>query len=61
MITEMDLGDIQGNIVKAYGRYGFPLARHIFYKITSAEAGCQFVTAVTPLITTFLIFAGARQ
>src|SRR5437899_954810 len=52
MITELDLGDIQGNIVKAYGRYGFPVARHILYHVTSAEAGRQFVTDVIPLMTT---------
>ena len=52
MISEMDLGDIQGNIVKAYGRYGFPFARHTFYNVTSAEIGREFVRQITPLVTT---------
>ena len=52
MISQMDLGDIQGNIVKAYGRFGFPVARHVFYNIGSAEVGRQFVTDITPLVTT---------
>jgi deferrochelatase/peroxidase EfeB len=52
MITQSDLGDIQGNIAKAYGRYGFPLARHILYQVNSAEVGRQFVAAITPLVTT---------
>ena len=52
MITQLDLADIQGNIVKAYGRYGFPVARHIFFHITKAQAGRDFVSNVTPLITT---------
>jgi hypothetical protein len=52
MISQLDLGDIQGNIVKAYGRFGFPVARHVFYNISSAEVGRQFVTDITPLVTT---------
>ena len=52
MISNMDLGDIQGNIVKAYGRFGFPVARHVFYHVSSAEVGRQFVTDITPLVTT---------
>jgi deferrochelatase/peroxidase EfeB len=52
MISYMDLGDVQGNIVKAYGRYGFPVARHVFYHVRSAEVGRQFVTDITPLVTT---------
>jgi deferrochelatase/peroxidase EfeB len=52
MISQLDLGDIQGNIVKAYGRFGFPVARHVFYNIGSAEVGRQFVTDITPLVTT---------
>jgi len=50
MISQLDLGDIQGNIVKAYGRFGFPVARHVFYNIGSAEVGRQFVTDLTPLV-----------
>ena len=52
MISQLDLGDIQGNIVKAYGRFGFPVARHVFYNISSPEVGRQFVTDITPLVTT---------
>ena len=55
----MDLGDIQGNIVKAYGRYGFPVARHIFYHVTSAEVGRQFVADITPLVTTSIPWLNA--
>lgn len=52
MITPLDLGDIQGNIVKAYGRYGFPFARHIFFHVNSPADGRRFVTEITPLVTT---------
>lgn len=49
---ELDLHDIQGNIVKAYGRYGFPKGRYVFFGVTNAEQGRRFVTALAPLITT---------
>ena len=52
MISKLDLQDIQGNIVKAYGRYGFPLARYVFYRVNHGAAGRRFVQAVTPLVTT---------
>ena len=52
MISDMDLGDIQGNIVKAYGRYGFPVARHTFYHVSSPEVGRQFIADLMPLVTT---------
>ena len=50
--TNLDLHDIQGNIVKAYGRYGFPKGRYVFFAVTSREAGRQFVQALAPTITT---------
>lgn len=50
--TDLDLHDIQGNIVKGYGRYGFPKARYVFFRINSAECGCRFVFQLLPLITT---------
>ncbi len=50
--SRLELEDIQGNIVKAYGRYGFPLARYVFYRVDDAEKGRKFVEDVTPLVTT---------
>jgi len=52
MISKLDLPDIQGNIVKAYGRYGFPFARYVFYQIDDPTKGRKFVEKVTPLVTT---------
>jgi len=52
MISKIDLPDIQGNIVKAYGRYGFPVARYVFYRINDPTKGRKFVEKVTPLVTT---------
>jgi Dyp-type peroxidase family len=52
MISDLDLPDIQGNIVKAYGRYGFPRARYIFYRVDDSTKGRQFVAKIAPLVTT---------
>jgi Dyp-type peroxidase family len=50
--TFLDLHDIQGNIVKAYGRYGFPRGRYLFLNICDAAAGRRFVQALASSITT---------
>jgi Dyp-type peroxidase family len=48
----LDLADIQGNIVRPYGRFGFPVARHFFFHIAHPSAGRAFVEAVRHRITT---------
>lgn len=48
----LDLHDIQGNIVKAYGRYGFPKGRYLFFEVCEGEAGRRFVRELVPMITT---------
>lgn len=48
----IDLNDIQGNIVKAYGRFGYPKARYIFFQFHDVEAGRNFIRDLLPLITT---------
>lgn len=52
MNTSIDLNDVQGNIVKGYGHYGYPKARYIFYRIHNELAGRVFVSDLNPLITT---------
>jgi len=51
MTTHLDLHDIQGNIVKGYGRYGFPLARYVFLRVNRPLAGQYFVLAIGQYIT----------
>jgi Dyp-type peroxidase family len=51
-MTQLDLHDIQGNIVKAYGRYGFPKGRYVLFSVCDGAAGRQFVQALAPTITT---------
>jgi Dyp-type peroxidase family len=48
----IDLHDIQGNIIKAYGRYGFPKGRYVLFTVNDGEAGRAFIQALTPSITT---------
>ena len=52
MSTSIDLHDVQGNIVKGYGHYGYPKARYIFYRIHDGTAGREFLQGIIPLITT---------
>ena len=51
-MIRLDLSDIQGNIVKPYGRSGFPFTRHLFFTITDPLAGRRFVQTVRPRVTT---------
>jgi len=49
--TGVDLDDIQGNVVKAYGRYGLIVARYVFFHIEVPVAGRKFVGDMVPLVT----------
>jgi len=51
-MIHLDLADIQGNIHRPYGRFGFPHTRHFFLHIADASAGRRFVQGVRPRITT---------
>ena len=48
----LDLADIQGNIVRPYGRFGFPVTRHLFFNIGNAAAGRNFIETMRHGITT---------
>ena len=43
MTIRLDLRDIQGNIIRAYGRFGFPHARYFFLHIADPMAGRAFI------------------
>lgn len=51
-MIRLDLADIQGNIHRPYGRFGFPHTRHFFFNVADSQAGRQFVQGVRPRITT---------
>ena len=52
MTQKLELSDIQGNIVRAYGKSNYPKARYFFLHIENADAGRKFVEAVRHKITT---------
>src|SRR4029077_15747223 len=47
----VDLDDIQGSVVKAYGRYGLIVARYVFFHVEVPVAGRKFVEDILPLVT----------
>lgn len=52
MNRPLDLHDIQGNICKGYGRFGFPKARYFFLEFYDTAHARQFLDQLIPLITT---------
>jgi Dyp-type peroxidase family len=54
MAVELDFADIQGNILSAYGKEGFPKGRFMLFHIEKGELARQFVSALLPMITTAL-------
>jgi deferrochelatase/peroxidase EfeB len=60
MTKELDLCDIQGNVVRAYGRFGFPIARYLLLNIRGGDRGRQWLKSLIPSITTAATW-GAEQ
>ena len=54
MAVALDLADIQGNILGAYGKQGFPKGRFMTLHVDDAAGGRKFVTALLPQVTTAL-------
>ena len=52
MAVHLDLADIQGNVLVAYGIQGFYKGRVMLFHIDGAESGRKFVTELLPMITT---------
>jgi Dyp-type peroxidase family len=48
----LDLADIQGNVIRPYGRFGFPFIRHLFFNIGNAKAGRYVIDQVRKAVTT---------
>jgi deferrochelatase/peroxidase EfeB len=60
MAVALDLADIQGNILSAYGKLGFPKGRFITLHIDNPAGGRKFVNALLPGITTALRWPSPR-
>lgn len=52
MSDMLDLADIQGGVLRAYGRQGFPKARYFFLTVRDAATGRTFVESLRPKICT---------
>lgn len=51
MTKVLDLSDIQGNVVRAYGRFGFPIARYLLLNISEGVGGRSWLAETIPYIT----------
>jgi deferrochelatase/peroxidase EfeB len=51
MTKQLDLCDIQGNVVRAYGRFGFPIARYLLLYVSDGAGGRNWLAAILPHIT----------
>jgi deferrochelatase/peroxidase EfeB len=61
MAVSLDLADIQGNILTAYGKQGFPKGRFMLFHIDRGDLARKFVTGVLPMITTALRWPSAHD
>ena len=52
MTQQLELLDIQGNVLRAYGRFGYPVARYVFFNVRDAMQGRAFLRALTRMVTT---------
>ncbi|MEM6932686.1 MAG: peroxidase [Pseudomonadota bacterium] len=52
MTKQLNLDDIQGNVIRAYGKFGYPKARYFFLNLTNAWVGRRFTSLVIDKITT---------
>ncbi|MBC3864011.1 peroxidase [Undibacterium jejuense] len=52
MSKQLDLLDIQGHVLRAYGRFGYPKARYVFLNIRNSSRARRFVDAITQRVTT---------
>jgi deferrochelatase/peroxidase EfeB len=60
MAVALDLADIQGNILSAYGKLGFPKGRFITLHVDDPAGGRKLVDALLPGITTALRWPSPR-
>ena len=54
MSSKLELADIQGGILTAYGRLGFPKARYLLLHVRDAAAGRAAIEFIRQNVTTAL-------
>jgi hypothetical protein len=62
MAKELDLADIQGNILQAYGRQGFPIARCVLLHVHEerAQQAREFLDELRHKVTTAELWPSSR-
>lgn len=59
--VKLELADLQGNILTAYGRLGFPRARALLLNVRDAAAGRAFIEKYRSRVTTALRWDSRRD
>jgi Dyp-type peroxidase family len=61
MAVKLDYADIQGNILTAYGKQGFPKGRFMLFHIEKGDLARRVVTELLPMVTTALRWRSAQN
>ena len=61
MSVQLELADIQGNILSAYGRLGFPKGRFLLLNVSDGRAGRTVIDLLRPRVTTALRWPSERK
>lgn len=61
MTLQLELADIQGNVLSAYGRLGFPKGRFLLLNVADAVAGRTVIELLRRRVTTALRWPSARK
>lgn len=61
MTEFLDLADIQGNVLTAYGKQGFPKGRMLLFTVTRGRAGRAFVESIRPRVTSALRWPSSKD
>ncbi len=61
MTEFLDLADIQGNVLTAYGKQGFPKGRMLLFTVNSGRAGRAFVEYIRPRVTSALRWPSSKD
>lgn len=60
-VADLELADIQGNILTAYGRLGFPKGRFLLVNVRDAARGRAFIEFLRPRVTTALRWPSRKR
>lgn len=61
MAVQLDLADIQGNILSAYGRLGFPKGRFLLLHVADGRAGRNVIDLLRRRVTTALRWPSSHE